>query len=59
MCGIGGYCGGWGGVGIAEEVGFLCLLEFLSACLPLLACATLRARCFYGTRTASRALWQR
>ena len=29
MCGIGGYCGGWGGAGVAEEVGFLCLLEFL------------------------------
>ena len=39
MCGIGGCCGGWGEAGIAEEVGFFCLLEFLSACLPLLACA--------------------
>ena len=26
MCGIGGCCGGWGGAGVAEEVGGLLLL---------------------------------
>ena len=28
MCGIGGCCGGWGGVGVAEEVGGVLLLGF-------------------------------
>ena len=26
MCGIGGYCGGWGGVGVAEVVGGGCFI---------------------------------
>ena len=45
MCGIGGYCGTGGGIGVAEEVGgglFYWGLDLLSS---LLACATLRARC--------------